>query len=96
MRGRELLDFDYVEWDDPGDLRGNLEHIAAAGLTPEEVEDVLYAPDPDADTSDGTGRPVVFGTTSTGKYIIVVYDRTEENNVVVIRPVTAYEVDPPL
>jgi hypothetical protein len=91
-----LLDFDYVEWDDPGDPLGNVNHIAAAGLTPEEVEDVLYAPDPDADTSDRTGRPVVFGTTSTGKYIIVVYERTEENNVVVIRPLTAYEVDPPL
>ena len=64
MGGRELLDFDYVEWDDTGDLQGNLEHIAAAGLTPEEVEEVLYAPDPDADTSDETGRPVVFGTTS--------------------------------
>lgn len=96
MGGREWLDFDDVEWDEPGDLRGNLEQIAAAGLTPEEVEDVLYAPDPDADTSDETGRPVVFGTTSTGKYIIVVHDRTEESHVTVIRPVTAYEADPPL
>jgi hypothetical protein len=42
------------------------------------------------------GRPAVFGTTGTGKYILVVYDQSEENNVVVIRPVTAYEVDPPL
>jgi len=94
--GHELLDFDYVEWDEPDDPRGNVGHLTAAGLTPEEVEDVLYAPDPDADTSDTTGRLVVFGTTSTRKYIIVVYERTEENKVVVIRPITAYEVDPPL
>jgi hypothetical protein len=96
MGGREVLDFDYVEWDEPEDPNGNLAHIAAAGLTPEEVEDVLTAPDPDADSSNRTGRPVVFGTTSTGKYIIVVYERTEENRVAVIRPITAYEVDPPL
>ncbi len=78
------------------DPNGNLAHIAASDLTPEEVEDVLKAPDPDADSSNRTGRPVVFGTTSTGKYIIVVYERTEENGVIVIRPITAYEVDPPL
>ncbi len=90
-----MLEFDYVEWDEPDDANGSVAHIAAAGLTPEDVEDVLYAPDPDTDTSDSTGRPVVFGTTSTGKYIIVVYERSEGNKVVVIRPITAYEVDPP-
>jgi uncharacterized DUF497 family protein len=93
--GARLLDFDYVEWDDANDPRGNVSHIADAGLTPEEVEDVLGAADADADTSDSTGRPVVFGMTPAGKYIIVVYSRTDENNVIVIRPITAYEVDPP-
>lgn len=91
-----MLDFDYIEWDEPDDPRGNVWHIAAAGLTPDEVEGVLYSPDPDADTSDSSGRPVAFGTTATGKYIMVVYERDEENHVVVIRPVTAFEVDPPL
>ena len=90
-----MLDFDYVEWDEPDDPHGNVSHIAAAGVTPEEVEDVLSAPDPDADISDSSGHPVVFGTTSTGKYIIVLYERTEENYVIVIRPLTAYEVEPP-
>ncbi len=90
-----MIDFDYVEWDDANDPSGNVVHIAAADLTPDEVEDVLYAPDA-VDTSNTTGRPVVFGTTSTGKYIIVVYERTEESGVVVVRPVTAYEVAPPL
>jgi hypothetical protein len=91
-----LLDFDYIEWDEPDDPVGNVVHIAASGLTPEEVEDILYGSDSDSDTSGSTGRPAVFGTTGTGKYILVVYERTEENNVVVIRPITAYEVDPPL
>ena len=90
-----MLDFDYVEWDDDDDPGGNVRHVAAAGLTPAEVEEVLYAPDPDEDASDSSGRPAVFGTTSTGKYVIVVYVVDEENGVVVVRPVTAYEVDPP-
>ena len=91
-----MLDFDYVEWDESDDPDGNMEHMAASGLTPEEVEDVLYSPDPDRDASDSTGRPVVFGNTKTGKYILVVYEQTRENKVVVIRPITAYEVDQPL
>jgi hypothetical protein len=90
-----MIDFDYVEWDDEDDPRGNLQHIAAADLTPDEVEDVLGSPDVDTDVSDRTGRLAAFGTTRTGKYIIVVYERTEDGGVVVIRPVTAYEVDPP-
>jgi hypothetical protein len=90
-----MIDFDYVEWDDADDPRGNLQHIAAADLTQDEVENVLYSPDADTDTSDSTGLPAVFGTTGTGKYIIVVYKRTEDGGVIVIRPVTAYEVDPP-
>lgn len=89
------LHFDYVEWDDPDDPLGNVWHIAAAGLTPEDVEDVLSSPDASAAVSRTTGRPVVFGTTRSGLYVIVVYERTEEHGVVVIRPVTAYEVDPP-
>jgi uncharacterized DUF497 family protein len=96
MGDRALLDFDYIEWDDPDDPTGNVSHIEAAGLTRDDVEDVLCSPDPDADTSDSTGRPVVFGETRDGKSIIVVYRRTEENRVIVIRPITAYEVDPPL
>ena len=90
-----MLDFDYVEWDDEDDPQGNTWHIAAAGLTPDEVEDVLYASDQDADTSESSRRPVVFGTTATGKDIIVVYKQSAERNVVVIRPITAYEVDRP-
>ena len=90
-----MLDFDVIEWDDEDDLRGNVEHIAAAGLTPAEVEAVLRSADPDTGTSDSSGRPVIFGTTGSGKYILVIYTRSEENGVAVVRPVTAYEVGPP-
>ena len=75
---------------------GNVEHVAEHGLTPEEVDEILQDDSLPTASSHSTGRPCKFGYTSTGKYIIVVYERTEENNVVVIRPLTAYEVDPPL
>jgi hypothetical protein len=90
-----MLDFDYIEWDDEDQIRGNTWHIAASDLTPDEVEGVLRSPEPDADTTDRTGRPAVFGYTSTGKYIIVIYDVSDEGGVIVIRPRAAYEVVPP-
>ncbi len=38
---RPPVNFDYIEWDDDDDPRGNVLHIEAAGLTPQEVEEVL-------------------------------------------------------
>jgi len=89
-----VVDFDFVEWDDEADPRGNVAHIAINGLTPEEVEDVLYDPDARDDVSRSTGRPARFGRTSTGKHIIVVYEADSDSGVTVVRPVTAYEVEP--
>jgi uncharacterized DUF497 family protein len=90
-----VLDFDFIDWDDEDDPAGNVWHIASAGLTPDEVEDVLRAPDPDSSVSRSSRRLAVFGRTGTGKYIIVVYEITREGGVTVIRPRTAYEVPPP-
>ena len=90
-----MLDFDFIDWDDDDDPAGNVWHIASAGLTPDEVEEVLRSPNPDTSMSRVSGRPAVFGLTGTGKYIIVVYDVTDEGGVRVIRPRTAYEVSPP-
>jgi hypothetical protein len=36
-----MIDFDLIAWDDEDDPRGNVQHIAANGLTIEEVEQVL-------------------------------------------------------
>jgi hypothetical protein len=87
--------FDYIEWDDDDDPRGNVVHIEAAGLTPEEVEEVLRGPGPETISRAHPHRPAKFGWTSSGKYIFVPYERSEEAGIVVIYPVTAYEVDPP-
>ncbi|MEZ4862385.1 MAG: hypothetical protein R3C14_13800 [Caldilineaceae bacterium] len=67
---------------------GNLEHIAKHELTPEDIEDVLLAP-LGRDISRSSGRPIVYGFTSTGRYILVVYRQIDEDTVY---PVTAYEL----
>lgn len=54
----------------------------------EEVEEVLEAAE-DADVSRSSGRPVVFGATSTGRHLIVVYEEVDSDTVY---PITAYDV----
>jgi 6-phosphogluconolactonase (cycloisomerase 2 family) len=72
--------------EEPG---GNVEHIAEHGLTPDDVEEVLFST-LDGDISRSSGLPIVFGFTPDGRYILVVYEQTDE---ITIYPVTAYEVE---
>ena len=81
-----------VNWDDEDDPRGNVQHIADNGLTPDEVESVLLDPDALEDRSRSSGRPMVLGYTYTDRYIAVI-DEILEEEPPVVRPVTAYEVD---
>jgi hypothetical protein len=83
-----MIDFDLIAWDDEDYPRGNVQHIAANGLT---IEELLHNPANRPTNSRSTGRPVVFGATATGKDILVVYEVLETKPVIVIRPVTAYE-----
>lgn len=83
--------FLWIIWDDESDPRGNVQHIAEHGLTTDEVEAVLCNP-ASADSSDSSGHPCVFGFTSAGEYIIVVFERVDEDSVY---PVTAYHVPEP-
>jgi uncharacterized DUF497 family protein len=72
-------------WDRDDDPEGNVQHIAAHGLTQSDVEDAL-------ENSTGTcisrssGRPIVFGNTRTGRHIIVVF---EEIDSTIAYPITA-------
>lgn len=84
-----------VDWDDPGDPDGNTAHIGEHGLTPDEVESVIRDPNASHDVSGSTGRPVVFGTTNTGRYIVVVYEVLSPDDPLIVRPITAYEVPEP-
>ncbi len=87
------MDFDFVEWDDENEPRGNVRHIADNGLTMEEVEDLLYDPASRPVQSRSSRRPALIGRTSTGKTIIVIYERHKNAGIVVVRPVSAYEIE---
>ena len=84
---------DRIIWDLDDEVGGNVQHVAEHGITPEEVDEVLFMADEEAVIpSFSTGSPMVFGRTSTGKYIAVVFVIVEETPFAV-RPVTAYEVE---
>ena len=81
-----------IVWDDePGQ---NVDHVGEHGLTPDEVDEVLGDDTIPTAFSGTTGRPCKFGYTSTGKYIIVIWDEMCDDPRM-IYPVTAYEVPEP-
>ena len=79
-----------IIWDLDDEPEGNVAHIAEHGLTKDEVAEVLRAAE-DQDSSRTSERPIVFGTTSTGREIAVVFEEIDEFTVY---PVTAYEISP--
>ena len=80
--------FDAIIWDLDDDPDGNVQHCAEHGVIREEVEEV-FENATDADISRSTGRPVIFGDTSAGRHLMVVYEQVDEDTVY---PVTAYDV----
>ncbi len=82
---------DVIIWDDE-----NEPHITGPGeVTTEDVEEVIHRhpgshDDPD-DYSALTGLPLIFGDTSTGKHIVVVFEDLSDD-LIIIRPKTAYPV----
>lgn len=84
-----------IDWDEPEDEGSNTAHIAEHGLTPEEVESVLYDAKTTFDWSDSSGRPIAFGSTDTGRFIAVVFEVLNLADPLVLRPITAYEVPEP-
>ena len=82
------LNFTSILWDRDDDPAGNVQHIAAHNLTKEDVEEVLES-SVDTDISRSSGRPMAFGETPAGLYILVVYEEVDDSTVY---PITAYEV----
>lgn len=82
------MPFDSIIWDLDDDPDGNVHHCAEHGVTREEVEEV-FENATDTDISRSSGRPVVFGDTSTGRHLMVVFEQIDEDTVY---PVTAYDV----
>src|SRR5262249_14836968 len=85
---RPAMPFDSILWDLDDDPEGNVQHCAEHGVTKEEVEEV-FDNATDADVSRSSGRPVVFGDTSTGRHLMVVFEEIDADTVY---PVTAYDV----
>jgi uncharacterized DUF497 family protein len=80
-----------IAWDMEDDLQGNVIHIADHGITMEEVEEVLLNEHNSVGENRSSGRPITTGETSTGRRIVVIWEQTLDNPLV-IRPVTAYEI----
>jgi uncharacterized DUF497 family protein len=80
--------WDSIIWDLDDDPDGNVQHCALHGVTKEEVEEV-FENATDTDISRSSGRPVVFGDTSTGRHLMVVFEEIDADTVY---PVTAYDV----
>jgi hypothetical protein len=76
-------------WDTDDDPRGNVRHIAEHGLTPDDVEAVLFGVH-ELETSRSSGNPIAFGFTASGLYVCVVFEWVDEDTVY---PVTAYPVE---
>lgn len=81
------LNFTSILWDRDDDPHGNVRHIARHNVTMDEVEDVFKNPT-GTDTSRSSGRPVVFGDTSKGRHLMVVYEVVDASTVY---PITAYD-----
>jgi uncharacterized DUF497 family protein len=79
-----------IIWDLVEDPDGNVQHIAAHGITVEEVEEVLLDRDSEDTTSRSSGRPITFGYTSSGRYLAVVWEHVDDD-LLTIYPVTAYD-----
>jgi hypothetical protein len=81
-------------WDLEEDLDGNVNHIAEHGITVVEAEEVVNKCYESAVDSRSSGRPTVFGWTSTGKYLAVIFEVVEEE-LPQVYVVTAFEASPP-
>ncbi len=83
---------DLIIWDDE-----NEPHIVGPGeVTVENVEEVIRDhpgshDDPD-DYSASTGLPLIYRDTSSGVRIVVVYEVWSDDDLIIIRPKTAYPV----
>jgi uncharacterized DUF497 family protein len=84
-----------IDWDDPDDEGSNAAHIADHGLTPEEVESALFDENTTFDVSHSSGRPIAFGNTISGRFIVVVFEVLNLSDPLIIRPITAYDVPEP-
>lgn len=83
-----------IIWDLEDDADGNVQHLREHDVTIEEAEEVLLDPRSSRALSRASGLPTVFGWTSTGRHLAVVYELVDDDPLT-LRPVTAYDVPLP-
>ena len=89
------MNIEQIIWDLPEEADGNYRHIIDGhDVTIEEVEEVLLDPDSSKAFSRSSGYPMVFGWTTTGQYLAVVYEEVLDDPLIV-RPITAFPAPPP-
>lgn len=66
-----------------------IEYIGQHGVSAEEFEEVVLSSKA-IEISRSSGRPIVFGETTTGKFLACVFEYIDADTVL---PVTAYEID---
>ena len=83
----------YCWWDEgPG---RNVEEVTANGVTIEEVEEVLA--DPSTQLTISTSPPhrhVAIGFTKSKRLLVIPYDIVDEDDGLLVYPVTAFEPKP--
>lgn len=78
-----------IVWDPDDDPRGNVQHLARHDVSKADVAEVLRDPI-GQETSQSTGRPIVFGETRLGRRLAVVFEVIDAGTVY---PITAFDVD---
>ena len=68
-----------------------IEHVAEHGVSQEEFE-YVFCNRTSVGYSRSSGLPVVWGYTTDGRYLMIVYEKLDDG---MILPVTAYEVPAP-
>jgi hypothetical protein len=84
-----------IIWDLEDDPAGNVHHLREHDVTIDEAEEVLLDPHSSRARSRTSGLPTAFGWTSTGRHLAVVYELVDDDPLT-LRPVTAYDVPPPV
>jgi hypothetical protein len=85
--------FDLIVWDDEDDPHGNYHHIVTTGqVSEEEVADVIARHKGPWERSRSSGNPLVCGTASTGRRIVVVFVVVPDPEDVLIYPISAFPV----
>jgi uncharacterized DUF497 family protein len=93
MEARVMVNVECI-WDLAEDPDGNIQHIADHGVTVEEAEEIVRDCYGAAVANRSSGRPTVFGWTSTGKHLAVVFEVVDEG-LPQVYVVTAFEAPPP-